>query len=106
MRFPEITLKGTPYEKGLAHGSLCKEQVLCSIRNYSANFKKNVGLTWEDAQALAMTFLPVFKGKYAKELTQVAPDRDVPVRRGAYRMLQLAKRTRQAVRAFRHPSEC
>ena len=71
MRFPEITLKGTPYEKGFAHGSLCKEQVLCSIRNYSANFKKNVGLTWEDAQALAMTFLPVFKGKYAKYIDEM-----------------------------------
>ncbi len=71
-----------------------------------------IGCTQYDLMAVGSEFSPQLmglneiKGKYAKELTQVAPDRDVPVRRGAYRMLQLAKRTRQAVRAFRNPSEC
>ncbi len=71
MRFPEITLTGTPYEKGFTHGSLCKEQVLASIRSYSRSFKNNVKLSWEDAQALALSFLPVFKGKYAKYIDEM-----------------------------------
>ncbi len=71
MKFPQITLSGSPYEKGYAHGSLCKDQVMCSLKNYKANFMKNKKLGWEEAQELAKSFLPVFTGKYEKYLEEM-----------------------------------
>lgn len=71
MQFPQITLTGTPYEKGFIHGSRCKEQVLASIRHYRSSFEDKKGLGWEDAQKLAQAFLPVFTGKYAKYLEEM-----------------------------------
>ena len=71
MQFPQITLTGTPYEKGYIHGSVCKEQVLCSIRHYRNALKKKKKLSWEDAQKLAGDFLPVFTGKYAGYLEEM-----------------------------------
>jgi lipid II:glycine glycyltransferase (peptidoglycan interpeptide bridge formation enzyme) len=42
--------------------------------------------------------LNTFKTKFAKEVTHVAPDRDVPVKGGFYRSLQMGKRVLSAVR--------
>ena len=43
-----------------------------------------------------------FKGKFSKELTHVAPDRDLPVRKTSYRMLQEAKKAREALQSRRN----
>ncbi len=69
--FPQIVLKGSPYEKGFTHGSLCKEQVLCSLKSYRARFLSSMNLSWEDAEKLALRFLPVFTGKYEKYLDEM-----------------------------------
>lgn len=70
MEFPQITLKGTPYEKGFTHGSLCRAQVLRSIENYKKAFTAK-GLDWEASQKLAERYLPVFTGEYAAYLDEM-----------------------------------
>ena len=34
MMFKEVTLTGTPYERGLKYGQTCKEEIAISVRNY------------------------------------------------------------------------
>jgi chemotaxis protein MotB len=34
--FKEVTLTGTPYERGLQYGQTCKEEIAISVRNYQA----------------------------------------------------------------------
>ena len=46
----------------------------------------------------ALNGLNTFKTKFAKEVTHVAPDRDVPVKGAFYKSLQVGKRVLTAVR--------
>ena len=39
MKFKEITVCGTPYERGKTYGQLCKEEVGVSIRVYQLLFE-------------------------------------------------------------------
>ena len=32
MKFKEITVRGTPYERGLTYGQLCREEVAMSMK--------------------------------------------------------------------------
>ena len=65
MTIPQITLTGTPYEKGFRHGSQCREQVLCSLTTYRERYAAQRNLTWEEARRIAARFVPVFEGNYA-----------------------------------------
>lgn len=62
------------------------------------------GCTHYDLMAIGSPFSPslnglnVFKTKFAKEVTAVAPDRDVPIRPLLYRSLKMARTVRQWVR--------
>ena len=77
MDVPEITLSGAPFDKGFAHGSLCRAQVLCSLDTYRAKFaRKGVRpFSWDDARAAARSFAPTLTGEfapYAEEMRGIA----------------------------------
>ena len=77
MDVPEITLSGAPFDKGFAHGSLCRAQVLCSLDTYRAKFaRKGVRpFSWDDARAAARSFAPALSGEfapYAEEMRGIA----------------------------------
>ena len=77
MDVPEITLAGTPFEKGFAHGSLCRGRVLRSIETYRTKFSRKgpAPFSWEDARAAARRFAPALSGEfapYAEEMRGIA----------------------------------
>lgn len=45
MQFKEITIEGTPYERGLSYGQQCREEVGVSIEVYGMLFKELKGLS-------------------------------------------------------------
>jgi isopenicillin-N N-acyltransferase-like protein len=53
--FPILDLSGSPYERGLAHGQLARDQVAGSVRCYAALFA-NAGFDWTDAQKRASQY--------------------------------------------------
>ena len=65
MNVKQITLSGTPFEKGLMHGRECKPQVLRSLETYRHRYSVQRGLSWEEALHLARRFAPVLEGDYA-----------------------------------------
>lgn len=71
MIFPEITLTGSPYEKGFTHGSVCREQVLRSLDSYGRRFKRSKDLMWEEAHQHAQKFLSLFTGEYARYIEEM-----------------------------------
>ena len=38
MKFKEITISGTPYERGCAYGRMCREEIAVSIKVYQLLF--------------------------------------------------------------------
>ncbi|MBQ9727009.1 MAG: hypothetical protein IJV65_05835 [Kiritimatiellae bacterium] len=74
---PEITLSGPPFEKGFAHGSLCRDRVLRSLETYRKRFagKGPAPFSWADARAAARSFAPALGGEfapYAEEMRGIA----------------------------------
>ena len=67
MDVPEITLAGSPFEKGFAHGSLCRAGVLCSLKTYRLKFSRKgpAPFSWDDARAAARRFAPSLAGEFA-----------------------------------------
>ena len=67
MDVPEITLTGSPYDKGFAHGSLCRGLVMRSLETYRMRFarKWRNPFSWEDARAAARRFAPSLTGEFA-----------------------------------------
>lgn len=61
MMFKEVTLTGTPYERGLKYGQTCKEEIAISVRNYRNLFALRKKLTWEQAQQLSRRYLPAIR---------------------------------------------
>ena len=57
MKFKEITLSGTPYERGLTYGQLCRNEIAVSIKGYETLFKATKGISWEDARKIAEHYL-------------------------------------------------
>lgn len=70
MMLPEITLAGTPYEKGCTLGRAHGDRVRISIATYRRRFEA-IGIPWEKAQRLARGFLPYFTGVYAKYIDEM-----------------------------------
>ena len=76
-KVPEIVLAGAPYDRGLAHGSACRAQVMRSLDTYRARFarKWRNPFSWEDARAAARAFAPALAGEfapYAEEMRGIA----------------------------------
>ncbi|MBQ4504833.1 MAG: hypothetical protein II983_04100 [Firmicutes bacterium] len=53
MKFKEITLQGTPYERGFAHGQQCKEEIAVSLAAYQFLFQETKGIDWEVARTIS-----------------------------------------------------
>lgn len=64
--FPEVSIAGAPYERGLAYGRAVAPLVRHSIASYARLFAHRRGLDWAASQAEAMRFAPL--------LAEVAPD--------------------------------
>ena len=47
MRFKEITLRGTAYERGFTYGQLCKDEIRLTMKGYEKLFFDTTGVTWE-----------------------------------------------------------
>lgn len=56
-KLPVFHLSGTPYEIGLAHGTLAHDNVLVTIDTYSKLFKAMSDIDWPDAQRMARQFI-------------------------------------------------
>ena len=74
---PEITLGGSPFEMGFAHGSLCRGRVMRSIETYRLRFSRRgpAPFSWDDARAAARAFAPALSGEfapYAEEMRGIA----------------------------------
>ena len=75
MMFKEITLTGTPYERGLQYGQACKEEIALSVRSYRELFALRKNLTWEQAQKLSRRYLPAIEAldrAYIDEMQGIA----------------------------------
>ena len=75
MKFKEITVCGTPYERGKTYGQLCKEEVGVSIRVYQLLFEGLKGIAWEDARRISEKYLDLtreFEPDYAEEIRGIA----------------------------------
>ncbi len=75
MSLTQITLTGTPYEKGFQHGSQFRAQVMCSLDTYRWRYEHQKKLTWEEARRIAGRFKGVFTGeyeRYAQEMQGIA----------------------------------
>ena len=75
MKFKEITVCGTPYERGKTYGELCKEEINVSIRVYQLLFEGLKGIAWEDARRISEKYLDLtreFEPDYAEEIRGIA----------------------------------
>ncbi|MFD9716764.1 C45 family autoproteolytic acyltransferase/hydolase [Streptomyces sp. NPDC059076] len=70
-----VRVEGTAHERGLQYGSAAKERVLLSLENYARVYAKFADLTWDEATALARTFVPAiedFDPRYLQEMEGIA----------------------------------
>ena len=75
MMFQEVTLTGTPYERGLQYGTACREQIALSVRSYRDLFMLRKKMTWEQAQRLSLGYLPAIRELdegYVEEMQGIA----------------------------------
>jgi isopenicillin-N N-acyltransferase like protein len=64
--FAQITIAGAPFERGQQYGAHAAKQVRHSVASYAALFAYRRGLSWAEAQAQALRFVPL--------LTDVVPE--------------------------------
>ena len=57
MKFKEIIIRGTPYERGLAYGQMGRDEIAVSIDSYQKLFECTKGIKWEDARKVSEYFL-------------------------------------------------
>lgn len=72
-RCKEVTVCGTPYERGLQYGRACREEILLSVRNYTHWYSKR--MSWEEVQRRAMQYLPAIREageEYIEEMQGIA----------------------------------
>ena len=75
MKMKEVTIQGTPYERGYAHGQQCREEIGVSIRVYGALFQELQGISWEKARKLSEFYLEKtreFAPEYVEEMQGIA----------------------------------
>ena len=75
MQFKEITICGTPYQRGRSYGQLCQEEIGVSIRVYSMLIQELKGISWEDARNISRQYLALtrdFEPDYAEEMRGIA----------------------------------
>lgn len=75
MRFKEIKLRGTPYERGLTYGQLCRDEIRISINSYRVLFEGMKGISWKDARDVSEYYLSLirdFEPDYIEEMRGIA----------------------------------
>lgn len=75
MKFKEITISGTPYERGCAYGRMCREEIAVSIKVYQLLFEGLKGISWEDARSISENYLSLtrdFEPDYVEEIRGIA----------------------------------
>ncbi len=75
MKFKEITVRGTAYERGLTYGQLCKEEIGISLKGYERLYKDYKGVSWEEARRVSEYYLSLvrdFEPEYAEEMRGIA----------------------------------
>jgi len=75
MKFKEITVSGTPYQRGTIYGQLCKDEIGVSISSYKILFEGMKGISWEEARKISEYYLSVirdFSPDYAEEMRGIA----------------------------------
>ena len=75
MKFKEITVRGTPYERGRTYGQLCRDEISVSIKSYQILFEGLKGISWEDARKVSEHYLSLtrdFEPDYAEEMRGIA----------------------------------
>ena len=80
MKFKEITVQGTPYERGRSYGQMCQEEIGVSIKVYSMLFEGLKGISWEDARKISQHYLDLtrdFEPDYAEEMQGIADGANV-----------------------------
>ena len=73
--FKEVTLTGTPYERGVQYGAACKAEIQLSMRSYEAMFAQHRNMTWAQARTLSLQFLPAIRAldeTYIQEMQGIA----------------------------------
>ena len=80
MKFKEITIQGTPYERGQAYGQQCREEIGVSIKVYGNLFQELKGISWEDARKISEFYLSKtrdFAPAYVEEMQGIADGANV-----------------------------
>jgi len=80
MKFKEITVRGTPYERGFTYGQLCRDEINVSIRGYEILFKETKGISWEDARKISEYYLSLLRDSepdYVEEMRGIAEGAEV-----------------------------
>ena len=75
MKFKEITVRGTPYERGFTYGKLCREEVALSMKAYAVLYEGTKGISWEEARKISENYLPLirdFEPAYVEEMQGIA----------------------------------
>lgn len=73
--FKEVTLTGTPYERGYYYGEVCRDEIHISVKNYKELFWFRKQLSWERALVLAREYLPAIREldeSYIEEMQGIA----------------------------------
>ena len=80
MKFKEITIQGTPYERGQAYGQQCREEIGVSIKVYGNLFQELKGISREDARKISEFYLSKtrdFAPDYVEEMQGIADGANV-----------------------------
>ena len=75
MKFKEITVRGTPYERGFTYGQLCREEVAMSMKGYEVLYEGTKGISWEEARKISEYYLSLirdFEPAYVEEMQGIA----------------------------------
>lgn len=75
MRFKEITVRGTAYERGFTYGQLCKKEIEISMKGYERLYNDTKGVSWKEARRISEYYLSLvrdFEPDYAEEMRGIA----------------------------------
>jgi isopenicillin-N N-acyltransferase-like protein len=110
--FPEVTVSGSPYERGRQYGAQARDRVHRSIASYAETFAYFAGWDWRRSREEAMRFLPAiddFAPSQVDELRGLAAGAEVDladvVAVNVRTEVMYSSRVRNAL-ALRAPDEC
>ncbi len=75
MNVKQITIEGAPFERGLAYGAGCREEIRMCISRYADLFLDRKGVSWEQAAAMGEAYIPAIRkydNNYIEEMRGIA----------------------------------